>query len=174
MGVLRGLSDRGKNGDFTAPASGGVSVKCSRCRTNITVTSVGPGSPVRCGRCGYPMVLRSDLLALAEACAAAKNSQITCAYSILQFLADDLPEAGAALGALASRYTLPLSERVRWSRLVNAYAAGNRSAKEWLSLMCKSSPDVFEERPCPNCSAPMFTDRLHQGRTLCVYCHSAD
>ena len=173
MGVLRDPG-KGKDGALRIPAAGAVSVRCSRCRSNIAVSSVSASSPVRCGRCGYPMVLRSDLLALVEACAGAKSSQAGTALSILQFLADDLPEAGAALGVLTSRYTLPLSERVRWSRLMAAYAAGDRSAQQGLDLMCKSTPDVFTRRTCPECGAPAYTDRLHQGKTLCVYCHSAD
>ena len=166
MGVLRT--------EHTGHASGGISVKCSKCQMTFTVSSISATSPARCEKCGYPMILRSDLIAIADACAAAKNNQIDSALSILQFLIEDLPEVGTAIGNLSSRYTLPLSERARWNMLMKAYKSGNSNAQEWLNLMCKASPDIFEQRTCSNCSSPVFIDKQHQGKTFCLYCQCAD
>ena len=167
MGILR-------SGMPGSAAQNGISVKCPKCQTAILITAMGPGAPVRCPQCSYPMIRQTDLLAVVAACTAVGDHQVDSAVRILRFLSDTLPEAGTALGKLASRYTLPLNESERWNRMVNAYARGDRNAQEWLNLMCKASPGKYERRVCKNCSAPVFIDKGHHGKMLCVYCQCAD
>ena len=138
------------------------------------ITEMSRKSPVRCTKCNYPMIRRADLKAIVSACESAKPNQLNSTVSVLRFLSNYIPEAGSALGTLSSHYTLPLSERERWNKMMNAYASGDVKAQECLDLMCRANPSVFERRVCKNCGAPVYIDKSHQGKTLCVFCHEGD
>lgn len=174
MSVLRGEGHGGLRG-LRGKLSGGITVKCPKCQTSITVTAMTGDVPVRCGKCNYPLVLRSDLMQLIAACKTLKsNSQVGSAESILRSLSDYIPEAGTALGSLANQHPLAISEKERWDRLVSAFSMGDAEAQEWLNLMCRSHPDLYERRQCKSCGAPKYVEKHHPDKTLCIYCQSAD
>ena len=164
MGILQ------RKGDSGHPS---ISVKCSRCQTHILIKGIGSNMPVRCPECNYPMICYSDMLSIVEVCKNAKESQLSSSVAILHFLSGILPEAGTALGYLAKKYTLQMSERERWTILQYAYAAGDDKAREWLDLMCKSNPTTFEKKICPYCGATVYSDLSYQEKKICVYCKSA-
>lgn len=163
MGILHGIREN------SHPS---ISVKCSRCQAHIQIKGISSNMPVRCSECNYPMICYSDMLAIVEACRNAKESQLSSAVLILRFLSGVLPEAGTALGYLAKKYTLQMSERERWIILQTAYAAGDEKAMEWLDLMCKSNPISYAKHNCPYCGAPIYMDLSHQEKKICVYCQS--
>jgi len=156
-------------------AQGGAAiiVKCPKCREDIRVTGFPNDEAVRCGRCAYPLVCRSDLLAIVEACGSASGAeQLVCAVRVLTWLTDHVPEAASALGSLAARHTLPMSDRDRWSCLAAAWARGDRQAQEWLDKMCQSNPETYKRVPCKSCGAPRYFIGRRQDSAPCVYCQS--
>lgn len=170
-GIIMPNSGAGKD------SADGISVKCPKCQAVIMVTGMRGEAPVRCSKCNYPMILRSDLSLLIAACQNVKTAaQANSAVSILRRLSEFMPEAGAALGLLPSQVeiALPLSEKERWNTLVNAYCAGNERAREGLQVMIKSSPELYGQRTCKNCGAPKYYERHVTGRTVCAYCQNAD
>lgn len=168
-GLTRTYINDGKN-----KFPNGISVKCPKCQSNIVITESSGNAPIRCEKCNYPMIRRSDLLLLIDAC---KNMEATPdggAVSVLLRLSEYIPEAGTALGLLANRLTLPLSTEQRWNKLLSAYAGGDEKAQEGLSLMCASHPERYEHRYCKNCGASKYIEKLHSGKTVCIYCQSSD
>ena len=175
MSILRGLMRPGKAG--VKDSSEGISVKCPKCQESINVASMRGEAAIRCAKCNYPMILRSDLSLLITACQGVKTSaQASSAVSILRRLSEFMPEASAALGVLPSQVeiALPLSEKERWNTLINAYCAGEERAREGLQVMIKSSPEHYGQRACKNCGAPKYYERHSTGKTVCAYCRNAD
>lgn len=179
MSILRrtggsnGISQLTKGPDKTD----GIPVKCPKCQAGIIITSLHGDSPVRCHRCNYPMIRRSDLFLIIAACRKLKNaSQARYAVAILRRLSEFMPEAGTALGMLPSQTTipLPLSEQERWNALISAYSAGDERAREGLHLMCQSNPEVYRRKPCGNCGAPKYFEEYMRGKTVCTYCQCTD
>jgi len=172
MSVLR----RGNIGN--APAASGVgriTMKCPKCQENIGITEFRGNQPLRCAKCAYPLICRSDLLQIVTACRNLKNAnQAANAVRVLGRLADYLPEAGTALGVLANQYTLPISDMERWNKLNSAYASGDENAREWLNRMCQSNPGIYMQGFCGNCGAPKYYIREQAGKSLCGYCQSTD
>ena len=176
MSVLRMGNRQGvARGRELGGASHGITVKCPKCQTAITVTGFKNDQPIRCANCAYPMVRRADLLRIIAACKKIGNAdQVGSAVRVLGWLADYVPEAGTALGELASQYTLPLSDRERWNKLISAYAGGDEAAREWLNRMCRSNPDTYRHETCKSCGAPKYFVKQQKGSILCTYCQSAD
>ena len=155
--------------------STGIPVKCPKCQETIEITEFKGNKPIRCPRCSYPMIRRTDLLLIAAACKKLKNAnQTRSAVGILKRMSEYLPEAGEALGALANQYTLPISDIERWNWLNGAYAAGDENAREWLDRMCQSNPGSYRQSFCEKCGAPKYYARQQAGSSLCKYCQSAD
>ena len=171
---------KGRGNVMAKPGTGigknaGVPFRCPKCTELINITDINGDAPVRCEKCNYPMIRRSDLLVIVAACKNIKNaSQTKSATDILRKLSDHLPEAGTALGTLASKFTLPMSEDERWSILLSAYAGGDEHAKEWLHLMCKSNPGNYAETRCKNCGAIKYISKYHAGKMACIFCHNTD
>ena len=155
--------------------SRGVAVPCPKCRETIWITGAMGDEPVRCGKCAYPMIRRADLLLIVSACRKIGSAdQAESAVRILNWLTDLIPEAGNALGELANRYTVPISDRERWNKLIGAYAGGDRSAQEWLEKMCQSNPKTYQNDACRNCGAPKYYISGQRRQTSCVYCQTTD
>lgn len=167
-----------KNGPDAAKdqwTGNGIAVKCPKCQADITIAAINGETPVRCPKCNYPMIRRADLLSIIAACKKQSNAkQLECVVGLLRRLSDYLPEAGTALGMLATQHPLPISEEEKWDRLISAYAGGDVQAQEWLNLMCHSHPGLYEQRPCGNCGAPKYFEKRNQSSTLCIYCQSTD
>lgn len=153
----------------------GITVKCPKCQSAIVINRIHSDVPVRCSKCNYPMICRSDLMQIVSACKKLTSSdQIASAARILQQLSETLPEAGTALGVLANQQTLPISDRERWSCLLAAYAAGDDDAREWLGLMCQSNPKMYERISCKNCGAPKYVEKSQRKSSVCVFCQLTD
>ena len=176
MGVLRNNTvDSGGKKSVQRKTGGGITVKCPKCQTVIMVSKMNAHEPVRCGKCNYPMIRNEDLLAIISACRRLNNSnQVESAVQILRFMVEYMPEAGTALGDLASKYTMPMSENDKWSCLNAAYAGGDESAREWLNIMCQTSPDKYQQCLCKNCGAPKYVQKNTQIKSPCVYCQRTD
>lgn len=179
MSILRntGNSNSFRRSPARPEANDGISVKCPRCQSVILCSGLHGDEPVRCSKCNYPLVCRSDLLLLINACKRIKNAhQVNCAVSVLLRLSEFMPEAATALGMLPtlSTFTIPLSERDRWNMLSGAYIAGDDSAQEGLQLMRHSNPGLYAYRNCSNCGAPKYYERHSRVKTLCPYCMNAD
>lgn len=173
MGVLRKGSKQGT----IKPTGGEIIVKCPKCQEEIHITGPNDNNePIRCGNCAYPMIRRSDLLRIVEACRKkpADAAQALVAFKILIRMADYVPEAGTALGVLANHYTLSMTDWERWNRLVAAYAGGDENAREWLNRMCQSNPGTYKQENCSQCGAPKYYTKDQQGTTRCIFCHSTD
>lgn len=175
MSILRSI---GSSGAIKKPHPGidkGLSVKCPKCQSTIAFKGLPPEGPIRCGKCNYPMICRSDLFLLIDACMKVeKAAQATCAVEVLRRLSEVMPEAGTALGLLPTRLSFPvaLSDAERWNTLGNAYAAGDDNAQEGLELLIKSNPDLYSARYCSSCGAKKYFVR--HGKSSCPYCHSTD
>ena len=168
MGVLR----HDRNLESGSPG-GGITVTCPKCQESIVIRGFSGDEPVRCGKCAYPMICREDLLLIVDACRKIDNADyVESAVKILRRLSDIIPEAGTALGALASMYTLPVSDNERWNRLISAYAGGDENAQEWLRRLCQSNPGVYGCRPCRICGAPRYYIKSQKDKTSCSYCQS--
>lgn len=173
MSVLRRGSIATRSADGAAVC--GVTVQCPKCQERIIIAESRGNKPIRCAKCAYPLIRRSDLLLIAAACKKpASEAQAGRAVRILGWLADILPEAGTALGALANEHTLPISDMDRWNRLNSAYATGDENAREWLNRMCQSNPGIYKQGFCGNCGAPKYYVKNQTGKALCTYCQSAD
>lgn len=152
-----------------------ITVKCPKCQADIRLSGFKGDAPIRCGKCAYPMIRRSDLLQIVAACRnVSTNDQIGSAVGILKQLTKDIPEAGTALGALARKHTVPFSDQQRWELLIAACAGGDENAREWLDKMCESRPDAYKCGHCANCGAPKYYLRGKKGETQCNYCQSMD
>ena len=157
------------------PGGGSITVKCPKCQTNIVIAKLNGHEAIRCHKCNYPMIRQDDLLSIVTACRKLTNpNQADNAARILRFMVEYMPEAGTALGELAGKYTLPLSESDKWSALTTAYAGGDESAREWLNLMCQTSPDKYQQCLCKNCGAPKYVLKNTQIKSPCVYCQQTD
>ena len=176
MSVLRGgHKQSGKTSVRSSFSGSGITVKCPKCDANIVIVNMNSQEAVRCSKCHYPMIRQADLLSIVEACRKLSNpNQVDCAVSILRCMADYLPEAGTALGALANQYPLPMSESERWEKLSAAYAAGIDDAREWLVLMCQTNSEAYEQRSCKNCGAVKYAKNHHTEKNLCVFCQSEE
>ena len=176
MGIIRNMaSDSQDKSGARYHATSGVTVKCPKCQGNIMISGMNGREPVRCAKCHYPMIRGSDLQAIVAACRKLANpNQVDSAIGILKHMAEYMPEAGTAIGELAGRYPLPISEAEKWSLLNSAYAGGDENARQWLNLMCQTSPDKYQQRVCPHCGAPKYTDRQNPAHSLCVFCQQAD
>ena len=175
MGVLRNSLPgmQGKNGEKRR--GGGITVKCPKCQANIAIPGLNGREPVRCAKCHYPMILTEDMKAIVNACRELKNSnQVDCAVGILCKMVEYMPQAGTAIGALANKYPLPISENEKWAILNSAYAGGDGNAQEWLNLMCQTSPDRYQRCICKHCGAIKYIDRQDRIRNVCVFCRKAD
>ena len=126
---------------------------------------------MRCAKCFYPMIHRSDLLLIVEAC---KNSKSANSIGILRHLANYIPEAGTALGAMASKGVLTINDSERWDYLNRAYTGGDENAREWLNIMCQSNPWNYKRSFCRHCGAPKYYTGDRGEITMCVFCHSRD
>ena len=176
MGVLRNnVSGSADKGVVRQHGAGGVTVKCPKCQGNIVIPRMNGREPVRCGKCHYAMVRGTDLQAIVTACRKLTNpNQIDSAVSILKHMIDYMPEAGTAIGILASKYPLPISEGEKWTLLNKAYEGGDENAREWLNLMCQTSPDKYQQRICRHCGAVKYIDRQNPAHSLCVFCRRTD
>ncbi len=153
----------------------GITVKCPKCQENIKISGFKNDEPIRCPKCAYPMIRRADLLLIVAACRKiAHADQVGSAVRILGRLSDFVPEAGTALGDLANKYTLPLSDQERWNKLISAYHGGDESAQEVLNRMCKSNPETYVHASCKNCGAPKYYVRHQKGKNLCSFCQCAN
>ena len=155
----------------------GLSITCPKCRADVIFTELRDDMPVRCGKCMCPMVTRSDLLLIINACKKVKTPyQAVCAVSILRKLAEFMPDAAAALGMLPALVTatLPVEEHDRWNMLNNAYTAGNDDARAGLELMQKSSPMLYGSGYCKRCGAKKYYGMNGGSKTVCRYCRKAD
>lgn len=176
MGIIRNTaSDMPEKNAGRMHGAGGVTVKCPKCQGNIVISRMNGREPVRCAKCHYAMVRGTDLQAIVAACRKLANpNQTDSAVGILKHMIDYVPEAGTAIGVLASKYPLPISEGEKWSLLNSAYAGGDENAREWLNLMCQTSPDKYQQRTCAHCGAVKYIDRQDPVRSLCVFCRRAD
>ena len=176
MSVLRiGNKFKTAPGRSTKSSSQGVAIPCPKCQESIRISGALGDEPVRCPRCAYPMIRRADLLLIVSACRnIAGGDQAESAVRILNWLADFHPEAGTALGDLANRYTIPVSDRERWNKMTGAYAGGDRGAQEWLMRMCQSNPKTYQADSCKNCGAPKYYITGQRQQTRCCYCQSTD
>ena len=176
MGIIRNTaSDAPDKTGGKYHAAGGVTVKCPKCQGNIVISRMNGREPVRCAKCHYSMVRGTDLQAIVAACRKlASQNQVDSAVGILKHMIEYLPEAGTAVGVLASKYPLPISEAEKWGLLNSAYAGGDENAREWLNLMCQTSPDKYQQSVCKHCGAVKYIDRQHPAQSLCVFCQRAD
>lgn len=181
MSILRQIGGRTRPGQHSGTGTGtgaarGISVKCPKCQSTITFTAPQNDAPLRCDHCHYPMICRSDLLLIVEACKNIENqTQGANAVGMLRRLSEMIPEAGTALGKLPTthaNYNLSLLEDERWNALENAYAAGDDNARGTLDLMVKSSPTLYGSGFCSKCGAKKYFAR--QGKSSCPYCQSTD
>ena len=174
MSVIRnGTTVPGKNGP--RPKGGGISVRCPKCQGSIMVSAIDGREAIRCGKCRYPMIRGEDLRAVIAACRKATGpGQANSAAGILESIMEYMPEAGTALGELAAKYTLPMSENDRWNALTAAYAGGDENAREWLNLMCRTSPDRYQQCLCKSCGAPRYMLKNARSGSPCIYCRQAD
>ena len=157
------------------PGRAGLTVKCPKCQANIPVLHLNGHEPIRCSRCHYPMIRNTDLKSVVDACRKLSNAnQVDTAVSILRSMVEYFPEAGTALGELASKYPLPMSENEKWSCLNIAYNSGDEHAGEWLNLMCQTSPDRYMQCQCKSCGATKYLAKHGQSRSVCRFCQSAD
>lgn len=174
MGILRN-GPGGSGGEKKGAWGGGIAVQCPKCRAAVWLTSVNGHEPARCGKCRYPLILREDLLAVVKACRKLTNpNQAESAVRILRGMLEYLPEAGTALGELAGKQAIPMSEQDRWDSLAAAYARGDENAREWLDLMCRTNPDRYGQCLCGNCGAPKYVLKNSRTATPCVYCRRAE
>ena len=178
MGVLRmggvGGIAQGQ-GSIRDSVMSGISVRCPKCQAAVVIAGIRNNEPVRCAKCAYPMITRADLLRIIDACRKPNSvDQVSTAVRILEILADYIPEAGTALGALASQHTLPISEQERWSKLLSAYSSGDENAREWLTRMCQSNPELYGQKTCSHCGAQEYYIKRPGGRAVCIYCQSVD
>lgn len=151
-----------------------VNCICPKCQMDISITQIQGTAPIRCEHCSYPFIRRSDLQRIVTACGQINASQVQTAVSVLRQLCGVFPEAGTALGALAGRFTLPLSDDDRWSYLLGAFSAGDLNAQEYLNLMCKSAPDRYSQSPCSHCGAPVYRARNNPNTYPCHYCRGTE
>lgn len=174
MSVLRGgLKPNGKTSVRSSFSGSGITVKCPKCEANIVIVNMNSQEAVRCSKCHYPMISKADLLSIVDACRNPGNpNQVDCSVNILRCMADYLPEAGTALGALANQYPLPMSESERWEKLSAAYAAGVDDARDWLVLMCQTNSEAYEQCTCKNCGAIKFVKHHQAEKNLCIFCQS--
>ena len=174
MSVIRNDPHPGRNGTAGNVLDKGVSVKCPKCHDFVIITAMAHGSPVRCRKCNYPMVSEEDFQRIVNACLSLKNQdQVNSAANILRNLADYYPPAGAALGRLASRYSISLSEDLRWDVLLRAYQAGETSAKEWLGQMCRTNPTLYRSETSSFCGAEKYIRMPHPDKVYCSFCQQA-
>lgn len=175
MGVIRDGGVITSHNNAVRAKESGIIVKCPKCQGDISVTGFRNDEPVRCPKCAYPLVTRADMLQIIAACAKPDNAgQVGSAVGILKRLADFVPEAGTALGSLAGKYTLPISEQERWEKLVDAYAAGDENAKEGLNRMCQSNPEMYGHKLCSHCGAHKYFIKRKNGEPVCVYCRRSE
>lgn len=171
MGTRFGTSS-GRNPKGSAQ---GVVVPCPKCHEQIRITGMMNDEPIRCPKCAYPLIRRADLLLVVHACREIDSAdQAENAVRILIWLSDFIPEAGTALGELANRYTVPVSDRERWNKLIGAYTGGDRNAQEWLTRMCQSNPKTYLVDSCKNCGAPKYFVSNQRRQTMCGYCQCTD
>ena len=157
------------------PGCAGLTVKCPKCHASIPVLHLIAHEPLRCARCHYPMIRNTDLRFIVDACRKLSNAnQVDTAVSILRSMVEYYPEAGTALGELASQYPLPMSENEKWTCLNIAYNSGDEHAGEWLNLMCQTSPEKYMQCQCKSCGAPKYIARQNQNRSVCRFCQSTD
>lgn len=170
------LQSMSRSGTPTHVSSGAVAVRCPKCQAKVVISGLQEGTPVRCGKCHYPFVLRRDLMRIIAACMQAGSSGQTpgCVPEILKKLSVQLPEAGTALGMLGDGQAFQLNETDRWSFLISAYSRGDRHAQEGLNKICQSDRMNYERRICKSCGAPKYIDKRLSGRTRCVFCQSTD
>lgn len=175
MSILRSGGSPSAKKKLTFGSDKGITVRCPKCQSRIVFTTLQNDAPIRCGKCNYPMVCRSDLFLLVEACKKIDSSaQAKCAVDVLRRLSEVMPEAGTALGMLPTLVSFPLAvkDAERWNMLENAYAAGDDNAREGLELMIKASPGIYSARYCSSCGAKKYFEK--HGRSSCPYCHSTD
>ncbi len=153
---------------------GSVTVKCPKCASGIPVTQPDRNSPIRCPNCNYPLILRQDMMLIINACLNSSPNQTGAVMQILRHLSESVPEAGTALGMLANRRSLSLTEKERWEKLISAYLHGDDGACEWLDMICQANPGAYEKRCCKNCGAPLYIEKRHRGKTPCIFCENED
>lgn len=166
----------GKSADkLSGKHTSGISVSCPKCQANILFKDLRGNQPIRCDKCNYPMIRRSDLLPVVNACKKASTAeQMRCASDLLQRYSEFMPEAGTALGMLANLQKVNIGDAERWSKLINAYAGGDTSAREFLNLMCASTPEYYEQEFCRSCGAPKYRDKRQKLAGACIYCQTTD
>ena len=152
-----------------------VSVKCPGCGGDIRLSNVGGGSPERCESCGYSFVRQSDLMLIANACAAVNPSRpdlLQSASSALRRISALVPEAALAMAKLAGRAAaVPLSADDRFGALQAAYACGSMEAEAQLDKMCRVNPQLYVHSVCPVCGASIFK-KAHASAQMCVFCQN--
>lgn len=162
MSVLRSTPTKGQNGIY---------VKCPKCQAKILITSMSKQEPVCCGKCNYPLILRSDFLSIISAC---KNTdgkkQLDSAIAILSHLSGFMPEAGSAYGMMSINHSFTYNEEERWNKLLRAYQEGDLGAKKWLKKLCDSYPEKYKMENCKNCGAPKYIERRRPDKTTCAFC----
>lgn len=174
MGILRNSQTEtaGKKGFH--PGGGSIEVRCPKCQAIIYIAGVDGHEPVRCRKCRYPLIRNGDLRVIVDACRnISKPNQAETAVRVLRNMLEYMPEAGTALGELAGRQSLPMSERDKWDCLTAAYARGDENAREWLDQMCRTSPDQYRQSLCGNCGAPKYVLKGARAESPCVYCRQA-
>lgn len=175
MSILR---TKGLSSVLKAPLKGaekGIGVKCPKCQSSIVFASLQGDAPIRCENCYYPMICRSDLFLIIDACKHIDSpAQGKYAVSVLRQLSEMMPEAGTALGLLPTTlpFALAMGDDERWNILEKAYAAGDDNAREGLELMIKSSPALYSTGFCSKCGAKKYFAR--RAKSSCPYCQSAD
>lgn len=153
----------------------GIPVTCPKCQANILIKGLQGNTPVRCSKCNYPMICRSDLLPIIAACKKATTAEQThCANDLLQRFSEFMPEAGTAIGMLANHQKIHIGDTERWAKLINAYAGGDNNAREFLNLMCASTPEYYEQEYCRSCGAPKYRDKRLKVSSACIYCQTTD
>lgn len=152
----------------------GLNCTCPKCQTGIRITQLQANAPIRCEHCSYPFIRRSDLMLIVAACKQINASQLGTAVTVLRQLSDKLPEAGTAMGELAGRFTLPLSDDERWNYLLGAFSAGELKAQQYLNLMCKSAPERYSQSPCSHCGAPVYRAKSNPQAYPCLYCRGTE
>ncbi len=172
MGILRTSPNPGGSGGKSS-----LFVKCPKCRANMAINVPNASAPIRCPECNYPMIRKSDLMRIVDACEQLKSgdaAQANTACTLLNRMSAFLPEAAVALNRVAGKMPfVSVAESARFNSLVHAYARGSAQAREALDNMCLVSPDMYSVQVCKSCGARVYTDKTSHGKSLCAFCHSA-